>query len=199
MVQTPLRMMVAGDKSSAGKSTISLGLLVALLDAGFLPHEVAYIKPATQCVTSTLVARFCEEQGIAWPTPAKHVGGAEVRVAIPVLGIKHCKLRPWKALGGIARELVVRLRRATGHGIISPWEAFAEAAPELQHAERPAGAACPRPAGGVLASRLTSLVQVIRLWLARRGGGGALPAEQGHGVLQPPRLERRRHVRQEGV
>ena len=70
MVQTPLRMMVAGDKSSAGKSTISLGLLVALLDAGFLPHEVAYIKPATQCVTSTLVARFCEEQGIA----CEHIG-----------------------------------------------------------------------------------------------------------------------------
>ena len=62
--------MVAGDRSSVGKSTISLGLLVALLDAGFLPHEVAYIKPATQCVSSTLVARFCEEQGIA----CEHIG-----------------------------------------------------------------------------------------------------------------------------
>merc|ERR1740117_1564886 len=65
-----LRLMVAGDRSSVGKSTISLGLLVALLDAGFLPHEVAYIKPATQCVSSTLVARFCEEQGIA----CEHIG-----------------------------------------------------------------------------------------------------------------------------
>ena len=70
MVHAPLRMMVAGDRSSVGKSTISLGLLVALLDAGFLPHEVAYIKPATQCVSSTLVARFCEEQGIA----CEHIG-----------------------------------------------------------------------------------------------------------------------------
>ena len=41
MVHAPLRMMVAGDRSSVGKSTISLGLLVALLDAGFLQHEVA--------------------------------------------------------------------------------------------------------------------------------------------------------------
>jgi len=49
---------------------VSLGLLVALLDAGFLPHEVAYIKPATQCVSSTLVARFCEDQGIA----CEHIG-----------------------------------------------------------------------------------------------------------------------------
>ena len=33
-----------------------------------------------------------------------------------------------------------------------------------------------------------------------RGRGGALPAEQGtRGVLQPPRLERRRNVRQEDV
>ena len=45
-------------------------LLVALLDSGLKPHDIAYIKPSTQCVASTLVARFCEDQGIA----CEHVG-----------------------------------------------------------------------------------------------------------------------------
>ncbi|EOD30954.1 hypothetical protein EMIHUDRAFT_449603 [Emiliania huxleyi CCMP1516] len=65
-----LRVLVAGDKSHAGKSTISLGLLGALLEAGYKPAELAYIKPATQCVSSTLTARFCEANGIA----CVHVG-----------------------------------------------------------------------------------------------------------------------------
>ena len=65
-----LKLLVAGDKSSAGKSTVSLGLLVALLESGLKPHDIAYIKPSTQCVASTLVARFCEDQGIA----CEHVG-----------------------------------------------------------------------------------------------------------------------------
>lgn len=65
-----LRVLVAGDKSSAGKSTVSLGLLSALLEAGFPASELAYIKPATQCVSSTLTARFCESKGIAY----EHIG-----------------------------------------------------------------------------------------------------------------------------
>lgn len=65
-----LRVLVAGDKSHAGKSTISLGLLAALLDSGFQPNELAYIKPATQCVSSTLTARFCQSAGIAY----EHIG-----------------------------------------------------------------------------------------------------------------------------
>eukprot|EP00327_Prymnesium_parvum_P048899 CAMPEP_0205886902 /NCGR_PEP_ID=MMETSP1083-20121108/19511_1 /ASSEMBLY_ACC=CAM_ASM_000430 /TAXON_ID=97485 /ORGANISM="Prymnesium parvum, Strain Texoma1" /LENGTH=118 /DNA_ID=CAMNT_0053250625 /DNA_START=333 /DNA_END=685 /DNA_ORIENTATION=- len=65
-----MRLLVAGDKSHAGKSTVSLGLLIALLEAGFLPSELAYIKPATQCVSSTLAARFCEDVGIA----CEHIG-----------------------------------------------------------------------------------------------------------------------------
>jgi len=64
------RLLVAGDKSHAGKSTISLGLLGALLEAGYAPSELAYIKPATQCVSSTLTARFCEANGIDY----MHVG-----------------------------------------------------------------------------------------------------------------------------
>lgn len=65
-----LRILVAGDKSSAGKSTISMGLLAALLEAGFQSSELAYIKPATQCVSSTLTARFCQSRGIAYD----HIG-----------------------------------------------------------------------------------------------------------------------------
>jgi len=61
---------VAGDKSNAGKSTISLGLLSALLEAGFSPSDIAYIKPVTQCVSSTLTARYCEAKGIAY----EHIG-----------------------------------------------------------------------------------------------------------------------------
>jgi len=66
-----IRILVAGDKSHAGKSTVSLGLLAALLDSGcFKPSELAYIKPATQCVSSTLTARFCQSAGIAY----EHIG-----------------------------------------------------------------------------------------------------------------------------
>jgi len=65
-----VRVLVAGDKSHAGKSTVSLGLLAALLDSGFHASELAYIKPATQCVSSTLTARFCQSKGIAY----EHIG-----------------------------------------------------------------------------------------------------------------------------
>lgn len=61
-----LRVLVAGDKSHCGKSTISLGLLASLLELGFKPSEVAYIKPATQCVAPTLTAKYCESMGIAY-------------------------------------------------------------------------------------------------------------------------------------
>jgi dethiobiotin synthetase len=59
-----LRLLVAGDKSQCGKSTISLGLLASLLELGFTPGDLAYIKPATQCVSATLTAKFCESAGI---------------------------------------------------------------------------------------------------------------------------------------
>jgi Mrp family chromosome partitioning ATPase len=65
-----MRILVAGDKSHAGKSTVSLGLLAALLETGFAPSDLAYIKPATQCVSSTLTARFCQANGIAY----EHIG-----------------------------------------------------------------------------------------------------------------------------
>lgn len=64
------RLLVAGDKSTSGKSTCSLGLLAALLEAGIPPSDIAYIKPVTQCVSSTLTARFCQDRGIAY----EHIG-----------------------------------------------------------------------------------------------------------------------------
>ena len=42
--KTAKRLLVAGGASHAGKSTVSLGLLASLLEAGFLPSEIAYIR-----------------------------------------------------------------------------------------------------------------------------------------------------------
>eukprot|EP00808_Paulinella_micropora_P022542 g47238.t1 len=56
----PMLLVLAGDKSGSGKSTISMGILAGLLDAGFKPSELAYIKPVTQCEDVQLVCQFCE-------------------------------------------------------------------------------------------------------------------------------------------
>mmetsp|Transcript_79831 Transcript_79831/g.182902 ORF Transcript_79831/g.182902 Transcript_79831/m.182902 type:complete len:345 (+) Transcript_79831:13-1047(+) len=61
----PVLIFVSGWISGAGKSTASLGLLGSLLDLGYKPSELAYIKPATQCVIDQLVWNFCERHGIA--------------------------------------------------------------------------------------------------------------------------------------
>jgi hypothetical protein len=61
----PLCVLVAGDASHCGKSSVSLGLLSVLLN-DFAAAELAYIKPATQCVADTLVAKFCQTRGIAY-------------------------------------------------------------------------------------------------------------------------------------
>lgn len=42
-------IMLAGDASGAGKSSVALGLLHLLLRRGYEPKELAYIKPCTQC------------------------------------------------------------------------------------------------------------------------------------------------------
>jgi dethiobiotin synthetase len=61
---SPLSIFVAGDHSQVGKSSVCLALLASLLRRGFAPHELAYIKPATQCEAPQLVARFCASRGI---------------------------------------------------------------------------------------------------------------------------------------
>lgn len=61
----PLRIFVAGDRSSVGKSSTCLGLLGCLLHMGYPPSTLAYIKPATQSESHQLIQIWCQQQGIA--------------------------------------------------------------------------------------------------------------------------------------
>lgn len=61
---TALRVFVSGDRAQVGKSTVCLGLIGALLRHGYAPGDIAYIKPATQCEKTQVIARFCRQQGI---------------------------------------------------------------------------------------------------------------------------------------
>lgn len=65
-----IRLFVAGDKSQVGKSSCCLGILGALLKCGkYAPEDLAYIKPATQCEQTQLVAEFCKHEGITACVP----------------------------------------------------------------------------------------------------------------------------------
>jgi|WetSurSiteA1Bulk_404760.scaffolds.fasta_scaffold00101_6 dethiobiotin synthetase len=57
-------LYIMGTDSGVGKSTVCLGILAQLLADGYLPQQLAYIKPMTQCVEQQAVARFCTEQAI---------------------------------------------------------------------------------------------------------------------------------------
>ena len=61
-----IRIFVAGDRSSVGKSSTCLGLLGTLMyQLGFEPHQLAYIKPATQSeALHQPIQVFCEHVGI---------------------------------------------------------------------------------------------------------------------------------------
>jgi len=61
---------VMGSQSGAGKSTVCLGLLAQLLELGFAPDQLAYIKPVTQCTEKQAVTLFCEHSKI----PCKDIG-----------------------------------------------------------------------------------------------------------------------------
>eukprot|EP00948_MAST-09A_sp_MAST-9A-sp1_P002414 g2414.t1 len=62
----PTLLFISGAHSQVGKSTFCVTLLSSLLTAGiFKPTEMAYIKPATQCEATQLVAKFCAEKNIA--------------------------------------------------------------------------------------------------------------------------------------
>jgi hypothetical protein len=60
-----LRLFISGDRSSVGKSTTCQYLLASLLQLGLSAHELAYIKPVTQCEAEQSVVQFCQEQGIS--------------------------------------------------------------------------------------------------------------------------------------
>ena len=66
-----LRLFVAGDKSSVGKTSTCLGLLGTLVHhLGYAPQEVAYIKPATQSeALNQPIQVYCKAMGIAACVP----------------------------------------------------------------------------------------------------------------------------------
>ncbi|MCX7096418.1 MAG: AAA family ATPase [Methylococcales bacterium] len=55
---------VMGSESGSGKSTVCLGILALLLTAGYLPGELAYTKPITQCTDKQAVSLFCSQHNI---------------------------------------------------------------------------------------------------------------------------------------
>ena len=60
-----IRIFITGDKSQVGKSSICLGLIGTLLTKlNYSPSSLAYIKPATQCEESQLIAKYCEKHAI---------------------------------------------------------------------------------------------------------------------------------------
>jgi dethiobiotin synthetase len=59
-----LRIFVAGDRSSVGKSSVCLGILGNLLNSGYSASELAYIKPATQSESTQLIEVYCKSVGI---------------------------------------------------------------------------------------------------------------------------------------
>jgi dethiobiotin synthetase len=60
-----IRLFVAGDRMSVGKTTVCLGILGNLVAQGYPCESLAYIKPATQNESPQLVQRYCERMGIA--------------------------------------------------------------------------------------------------------------------------------------
>lgn len=59
-----LRIFVAGDRSSVGKSSVCLGVIGSLLRSGYSPDSLAYIKPATQSESVQLIQVFCKRNDI---------------------------------------------------------------------------------------------------------------------------------------
>lgn len=59
-----LRIFIAGDRSSVGKSSICLGIMGSLLASGYTADTLAYIKPATQSESTQLIQLYCEHHGI---------------------------------------------------------------------------------------------------------------------------------------
>uniref|UniRef100_A0A7S4KWQ5 Uncharacterized protein n=1 Tax=Paramoeba aestuarina TaxID=180227 RepID=A0A7S4KWQ5_9EUKA len=57
-------LYVGGMQSSSGKSTCCLAILSFLLEHGYSPSDLAYIKPVTQCESLQPVTQFCHTHGI---------------------------------------------------------------------------------------------------------------------------------------
>eukprot|EP00591_Stephanopyxis_turris_P013893 CAMPEP_0195541192 /NCGR_PEP_ID=MMETSP0794_2-20130614/50956_1 /TAXON_ID=515487 /ORGANISM="Stephanopyxis turris, Strain CCMP 815" /LENGTH=508 /DNA_ID=CAMNT_0040675277 /DNA_START=113 /DNA_END=1639 /DNA_ORIENTATION=+ len=63
-VEPALRIVISGDRSHVGKSSVCMGLLGSLLDLGYAPESLAYIKPVTQCEAPQLIEDYCKKKGI---------------------------------------------------------------------------------------------------------------------------------------
>jgi dethiobiotin synthetase len=63
--KSALRIFVAGDRSSVGKSSVCLGILGNLLATGYAASDLGYIKPATQSESTQLIEEYCKYTGIA--------------------------------------------------------------------------------------------------------------------------------------
>ncbi|CAJ1966892.1 unnamed protein product [Cylindrotheca closterium] len=59
-----LRLFIAGDRMSVGKTSVCLGILGNLVALGYPVESLAYIKPATQNESPQLVQKYCERMGI---------------------------------------------------------------------------------------------------------------------------------------
>jgi len=57
-------LYISGDRSSVGKSTICLSILITLLRLGVSPQDIGYIKPVTQCEAEQPITRFCNRNQI---------------------------------------------------------------------------------------------------------------------------------------
>lgn len=55
----PIKVFISGDKSSVGKTSICLGILLDLLKNSVHPSSIGYIKPVTQCEQEQSVGRLC--------------------------------------------------------------------------------------------------------------------------------------------
>jgi hypothetical protein len=63
---TPMKVFIAGGKSTAGKSSFCLALMMALIQRFKIPpSNLSYIKPATQCEAEQPITRFCRNNNIA--------------------------------------------------------------------------------------------------------------------------------------
>jgi len=59
-----LRIFIAGDRMSVGKTSVCLGLLGSLIAQGYSASSLAYIKPATQNEQPQMVQKYCQHMGI---------------------------------------------------------------------------------------------------------------------------------------
>jgi dethiobiotin synthetase len=61
-----VKLFVSGDRSSVGKTSTCLAILVSLIKRGVLPKNIAYIKPVTQCEAEQPISQFCKRIGVTF-------------------------------------------------------------------------------------------------------------------------------------